>query len=172
VCSQPWLNGYDSSSFCDYMSGVTWTRLDINSSGARLLPGRWVSSLAFAPGSASTLYLTLSGFDENTSGMAGHVFVTQNAGAASGTTWTNVTGTGKKAIPDLPANGIVIAPNGSLFVAADFGIFVSRDGGQTWQRNDMALPDAPIYDLALSPDGSTLYAATHGRGIWSASLHS
>ncbi len=170
VCSQPWTNAYDTSSFCDYVSGVSWTRLDVNTSGASVLPGRWVSSMTFAPGS-TTLLATFSGFDENTPGASGHVFVTANAGAASGTVWRNISGTGHTAIPDVPANGVVVAPHGTIYVAADFGVFVTRDGGQTWLRTDASLPDAPVYDLALSPDGHALYAATHGRGIWSASVH-
>ncbi len=170
VCSQPWTNAFDTSSFCDYVSGVNWTRLDVSGSGAKQLPGRWVSSLTFAPGSTTKLYTTFSGFDENTPGFAGHVFVTTNAGGASGTTWTNITGSGTAAIPDIPANRVVVAANGHIVVAADIGVFVSKDGGNSWQRDDYTLANSPVYDLALSPDGQTLYAATHGRGIWRANV--
>lgn len=164
VCSQPWTNAYDTSSFCDYVSGVNWTRVDVNSSGTKVLPGRWVSALTFAPGSTATFYATFSGFDENTPGAAGHVFMTSNGGAS----WTNITGSGTNGLPDIPANSVVVAPSGHIFVAADIGVFMSKDGGTTWQREDYTLANSPVYDLALSPDGKTLYAATHGRGIWRA----
>jgi photosystem II stability/assembly factor-like uncharacterized protein len=172
ICSHPWENPFDTSSFCEYVSGVTWTQLDVNSSNTKLLPGRWVSALAIDPRSPSTVYATFSGFDQNTPGFSGHVFVTRNASSAN-FSWTNITGNSDdSAIPNIPANSIVVTPSGNtLVVAADIGVFVSRDGGQSWQREDgTTLPAAPIYNLALSPDGSTLYAATHGRGIWSARL--
>ena len=165
VCSQPWTNAYDTSSFCDYVSGVNWTQINANGS---VLPGRWVSSLTFAPGSTTQLYATFSGFDENTPGHAGHVFVASLNGAA--TTWTNISGSGTSGIPDIPANSVVVAANGHILVAADIGVFMSKDSGSTWQREDYTLANAPVYDLALSPDGKTVYAATHGRGIWCANV--
>lgn len=158
VCSQPWTNAYDSSSFCSFVSGVNWTRVDVTGSGTKVLPNRAVTALTYTP--SGTLYATLSGFNENTAGSPGHVFVSQDQGA----TWSNITGN----LPDLPANSIVVNPKGHIFVAADYGVFASLNGGQSWQREDYALANAPVYDLALSPDGKTLYAATHGRGIWRA----
>lgn len=168
VCAQPWTNAYDTSSFCDYVSGINWTRIDTNSAGSKLVPGRWVSSLTFAPSSTTQLYATFSGFDENTPGAAGHVFVANLSGSTP--TWRNISGSGTSGIPDVPANSVVIAANGHILVAADIGVFLSKDGGSTWNREDYTLANAPVYDLALSTDGQTVYAATHGRGIWRANV--
>jgi hypothetical protein len=168
ACAKPWLNGLDTSTFCDYVSGVTWTRLDVTGSG-RHLPNRGVTGLTFAPGSTNQLYATYSGFSANPASLLpGHVFVTNNPGAS--VTWSDITGSGTKGLPDLPANDIVVTPKGQLVVAQDIGVFSSKDSGATWQRDDYTLSNAPIYDLALSPDGKTIYAATHGRGIWRANV--
>jgi photosystem II stability/assembly factor-like uncharacterized protein len=157
VCTKPWTNPFDTSSFCTYVSGVNWTRVDTQS-GTKVLPNRAVTALTYT--ADGNLYATLSGFDENTAGSPGHVFVSKDQGA----TWTNISGN----LPDLPANSVVVSPKGHIFVAEDYGVFSSLDGGQTWNREDYTLANAPVYDLALSTDGKRLYAATHGRGIWSA----
>ena len=59
--------------------GGSWTDID----AANLVPNRFVTGLAFEPGNANTLYVTLSGFDEGTPGKLGHVFRTGNALASS-----------------------------------------------------------------------------------------
>lgn len=41
------------------------------------------------------------------------------------------------------------------------GLFVSRDGGHTWESWRSRLPNPMISDLALTPDGQTLYVATN-----------
>ncbi len=54
---------------------------------------------------------------------------------------------------------------------AQGGIFVSLDGGKTWQRRDNGLPsfsagnNAPLISAVVSPpDGQTLYAAVQLNG--------
>jgi hypothetical protein len=165
VCTKPYANSYDTSSFCDYVSGVTWKRLDVSGT-TRVLPNRWVSSLTFD--TSGRLYVTFSGFSENTPQFPGHVFATGAPGAAS-VAWSNLDGTqSHHVLPDIPANKLVVRSTGTLIVAADYGVFASADGGVSWKRQDYGMSNAPVYDLALSPDESTLYAATHGRGIWKA----
>ncbi len=155
-----WLYS-DDSSHCRYVSGPSWTEID---SG---LPNRFATAVKFAPGSTSTLYVTYSGFDEN-SAVAGHVFVSTNSGAS----WTNIDGAvAKKSIPDLPVNDIVINPqNGHLYVAADYGVFFSPNGGATWQRMDFGLPNSPVYQMQIDTVHHGLVVATHGRGIWEGNL--
>ena len=47
-----------------------------------LLPGQYVSGLAFSPFDTNTLYVAFSGYDEGTPGQPGHLFKTTNAFAA------------------------------------------------------------------------------------------
>jgi hypothetical protein len=59
--------------------GATWADIDPGST----VPSRVVTDLAFDPGNANILYVTLSGFDNNTPGRPGHLFMTAHALAAS-----------------------------------------------------------------------------------------
>ncbi|MGI8824241.1 MAG: WD40/YVTN/BNR-like repeat-containing protein [Chloroflexota bacterium] len=154
----PWTN-IRGVALCDYLKGPSWHHIDAQ------LPQRYPTSLKFAPRSSTTLYVTLSGFDQTTKGHPGHAFVSFD----SGRHWRNLNGTGRgSTLPDLPFNDIVVNPqNGHLYAAADYGgIFVSKDGGHTWRRMDRGLPSAPIYQMEYTTRGHALFVATHGRGIW------
>lgn len=153
----------DQTMDCNYVSGINWTRIDTST-----LPGRFVSSLAFAPASSTTLYATYSGFAASTPGRNGHVFVTTNAGTSGSVIWTNLNGSGLTALPDLPFSSIVVNPKvpTHLYAAADVGVFYSPNGGRSWLRIDRGLPKVPVYQLVYNQVSKTLLAVTHGRGIW------
>jgi photosystem II stability/assembly factor-like uncharacterized protein len=156
ISCDPRLNELDYS-LCSYVSGPTWTEIDTG------LPRRYPTSIRFAPGSSTTLYVTFSGFSENTPGQPSHVFVSKNRG----TTWTEIDGTGAgTTLPDLPANDIVIDPSNHLFVAQDYGVFYSANGGHTWKRIDWGLPNVPVYRMEYFAPWHALIVNTHGRGIW------
>jgi ligand-binding sensor domain-containing protein len=143
---------------CDYLRGPVWQEID------RGLPKRYVSSITFAPHSSTTLYVTFSGFDQNTPGGSGHVFVSTNGARA----WKNLTG--KKAasrLPNLPVTDLLVNPtNGHLYVSADYGVYVSANGGASWQRMDHGLPAADVYQMQYFALKHMLIVATHGRGVW------
>ena len=48
----------------------------------------------------------------------------------------------------------------------DFGLYVSIDGGKTWQEMKNGLPTQPVHDLKIHPREHDLIVATHGRGIF------
>jgi hypothetical protein len=157
--------------------GNTWHQVTLPSD----FPNRYISGVTIDPADASggTVYVTLSGFSrawhEAPGAGYGHIWRTTDGGA----TWTDVTGTTGAAdsFPDAPANRTLIAPDGSLVVATDLGVFVDNvktDGLGHWKRLGLSditatgnLPTATAVYLVASPDGKTLYVATHGRGIWS-----
>ena len=56
------------------------------------------------------------------------------------------------------------AREGLLYLGTEFGLYVSFDAGETWQRFQLNLPISPIYDLKLKD--SNLVVATHGRSFW------
>lgn len=63
---------------------------------------------------------------------------------------------------------IVVDPTNPDVVYAgtiDRGVYVSTDGGQTWQALNDGLLTRAVRDLALSADGSVLYMASEGGGI-------
>ncbi len=53
---------------------------------------------------------------------------------------------------------------GLLYAGTEFGLYVSFDGGESWQKLQLNLPIAPLYDLAVK--GDELVACTHGRSFW------
>lgn len=124
---------------------------------------RAITHIAVDPGSASTAYVTYSGF----SGFAdahGHVFKTTNGGS----TWTDISGN----LPNIPVNVIVLDPDiaGTLYVGTDIGAFVTSNGGTSWSVLGTGLPDVAVLSLAFHHATRTLMAATHGRSVWEISL--
>lgn len=82
-----------------------------------------------------------------------------------GRTWQDVTG-------DLPANGgtwsIVqdhVAP-GLLFVGAEFGVYVSVDGGAHWALLEAGMPRIQARDLHVQRRCCDLVVGTFGRGAF------
>ncbi|HEY5775411.1 MAG TPA: hypothetical protein VIS57_04935, partial [Xanthomonadales bacterium] len=53
---------------------------------------------------------------------------------------------------------------GLLFAGTEFGIYLSKDDGKSWQSSQLNLPIVPVTDLALKQ--GNLVAATQGRGYW------
>ncbi len=51
-----------------------------------------------------------------------------------------------------------------LYCGTETGVYISLDGGDSWQRANANLPAVPIYDLVVHE--RDLVAATHGRSFW------
>jgi photosystem II stability/assembly factor-like uncharacterized protein len=124
----------------------------------------YVSSLAFDPTNTSVAYATYATFGGT------HVWKTTDGGA----TWTGIDGSGAGALPNIPAESIVIDPANptNLYLGTDMGVFVSTDGGQSWAIELTGFPDVVADQLVMFANGSTrsVYAFTHGRGVWRVNL--
>ncbi len=147
-------------------------------------PNRYIQGITIDPSdkTGATAYATISGFsrhwNEGPGANFGHVWMTTDGGA----TWTDVSGgpSAADSFPDVPANRLLIAPDGTLVVATDLGVFtdnVKADGLGHWKRLGQAdptangnLPTAAAVYLTPSPDGAQVYVATHGRGIWKTAM--
>ena len=128
-------------------------------SPARCCPTKYVSRAVIDPNNANTAYVTFSGF-----GIAGRqIWKTTNLNATP-PTWTNAA-TG---LPDVPFNGFVIDPLNSnmLYAGSDIGVFVSSDGGNTWNPFGTGLPRVAVFDMAFQGPNRLVRIATHGRGAW------
>ena len=139
--------------------GSSWVNVD----AATSLPGRPISSLAFDPSNARTLYAAFSGFDQ-AGGKPGHLFKTTSALSAS-PKWVDIS-------PGVntPHNVIVVDPGNpaSLYVGTDATVWYSSNGGSGWQflGPSSGLPNAPVYDLKIDRDSGRIVAFTFGRGAW------
>ncbi|MCC6888619.1 MAG: FG-GAP repeat protein, partial [Hyphomicrobiales bacterium] len=124
------------------------------------LPARTPTYVVVHPTDANTAFATFSGFG------SGHVYKTTNGGAS----WSSISGN----LPDSPANAIVLdpaAPTTEIFVGTDLGVYRTHDGGATWTVFNTGLPNVPVLDLKYNPATGLLVAATHGRGVFKATLN-
>ena len=83
-----------------------------------------------------------------------------------GETWTRLTD-GTNGVPnDHPVRVVREDParEGLLYLGTEWGMFVSFDGGATWEPFQQNLPVTPITDIKVV--GSDLALSTMGRGFW------
>ncbi len=133
-------------------AAATWADCDTGS----LPPSKPNTSLAVDPTNANTLYATFGAFG------VGHVWKTTTCAASS---WTNISGN----LPDVPVTSLVVyqsAPNPTLIVGTDVGVFLSTDNGTTWSALRNGLPNVGVDQVFTDVAHTTLLVATHGRGVW------
>lgn len=120
----------------------------------------FVSSLQFEPNSGSVVYATYAGFGGQ------HVWKSIDAGL----TWTSI----DSDLPDIPVHSIAIDPTQTdrLFLGTDLGVFVSTNGGASWQveNTGFAAVVTEWITIGQGTRGPAVYAFTHGRGAWRAEL--
>ncbi len=138
--------------------GASWTNVTKSP-----LPNRYVTEVAIQD--ANVMFVSYSGFAQNTPGASGHVYRTTNGGQ----TWTDISRTGQvNGLPDLPVSAMVLDPTapGTIYAGTDLGVYRTTDGGTSWVPFNTGLPRVAVFDLALQsyPNGKRyLVAATHGR---------
>lgn len=99
---------------------------------------------------------------------AAHVWVTTTGGGASG--WTDISGN----LPDIPVRWAMFYPNDNTqaILATEMGIYETTliNGSSTvWVKNS-TFPYVRTDMLQYRSSDRIVVAATHGRGLWSASL--
>ncbi len=80
-----------------------------------------------------------------------------------GASWTPIVA----GIPDGAYVHVVRADparDGLLYAGTERGVFVSYNGGASWQPLQLNLPVVPVHDLAVHDNSLAL--ATHGRAFW------
>jgi photosystem II stability/assembly factor-like uncharacterized protein len=132
------------------------------------LPVRPVTHIQVDPANPSIAYATYSGFASAGQG-AGHVFKTADGGQS----WTDISG----ALPDVPANTVLIDPDSAtgsaartIYVGTDIGIYKLVDTSPAnWQTFGNGMPFVPVTDIIYNSTTRQLVAATYGRGVWTIS---
>lgn len=80
-----------------------------------------------------------------------------------------LTGKDYYSIPWTNIKSIVIDPiNSEIIYAADYslGVYMSTDGGISWNTINDGLSTKAVSSMAISADGKILYAATSGEGVF------
>ncbi len=148
-------------------SGVTFKRLDSLSTAA---PRRFVSGIVVDPTNPNHAWISYTGYNANTPSAPGHVFSVTYDPTAGTATWTDIDN-GSGPLGDLPVTSITRDNStGTLYVGTDFAV-LSSSGDGTWAPAADGMPLVEVTQVRIDAATGTLYAATHGRGIWSLSLH-
>jgi photosystem II stability/assembly factor-like uncharacterized protein len=137
--------------------GENWTKI---SDG---LPQElWVSRVCASAHERSRVYVALNGYrwDDFTP----YLYVSNNYGQS----WERLGG-------DLPLEPINVVkedpanPN-VLYVGTDHNLYVSLDGGRSFQTLSAGFPDVPVHDLAIQARERELVIGTHGRSMFKADI--
>jgi len=168
--SQVWRSSVNSN------GQIVWNDLDITNHG---IPNRVVTTVVADPLNENIVYLTLSGFNENTPGHEGHVFKSFNKGA----NWVDISSGpphGSTALPNLPVNYLLIrklsGPGKELIVGTDAGVYSTFDNEGSpaplykWVEVAEGLPNTICLGLDYNLSSNKLRAALFGRGIWEVTL--
>ena len=121
--------------------------------------GEWTmfNMIECSPHDKATAYVTATRYKNDD--YAPYVFRTRDYGQS----WASITdGIGE----DHFCRAIREDPNraGLLYLGTEFGLYVSFNGGDSWERFQLNLPISPIYDLKVK--NTDLVVATHGRSFW------
>ncbi len=89
-----------------------------------------------------------------------------------GATWEDITGFSQnedRGFPDVPVHSALEMPFDSdiIWAGTDIGVFQTLDGGANWEIIT-SIPAVSIWEMKIVND--QVLMATHGRGIWTATI--
>ena len=136
--------------------GGTWTRID-------RFPGvpelTYVSRVVASAHDEGTVYVTFDGHRDND--FRSHVLKSTDYGRTFNSIADGLGDAGSVYVirehhrnPDL------------LVLGAEYGVFVTIDGGQSWTQLRNGIAPAPVHDLVIHPRDNDIVVGTHGRGIY------
>ncbi len=152
-----WVGTDDGNVQLTRNGGTTWTNVRPAIKGVPA--GIWCSRVEASRFDEGTCYVTFDG--HRSDDFHPYVFKTTDYGK----TWTAASA----GIPDNQPAYVIredLKVKNLLFLGTEFGVFISRDAGQSWRRFNLNLPTVAVHDLLIHPREHDLIAATHGRGLW------
>ena len=136
-------------------SGVTWRNVSVKG----MAPFGRVSTVEPSRTSGAVAYAVI---DRHLLGdRAPYIFKTQDYGA----NWQPIT----RGLPsDVYAHVVREDPKNPrvLYAGLEQGVWVSLDGGASWQSMQADLPTSSVRDLRVQPDANDLIAGTHGNSLF------
>jgi hypothetical protein len=130
----------------------------------------YVTRVVMDPKNADVVYLCYNGYQ--IPGGLTVLQITNLSAAVANPNNANIAPIGPPTTFATSVNGFVVDPLNTqhLFASTDQGVYVSLDGGTTWNPLGTGLPDVEVFDLKLQSSSRTLRAATHGLGIFEISI--
>ncbi len=157
-----WTGSDDGLVWVSQDTGRTWANVTTNlPRGAP--PSCFVATIAASYHAEGTAYVALD--CHHRGDYAPHVYVTTDFGR----TWTAIDQGLPRDHGSLTVYEDVRNPR-LLFVGTTDGVWVTVDGGRRWVRLGRSLPNVRVDRLAESFQQRELVIATHGRGIYIASI--
>jgi photosystem II stability/assembly factor-like uncharacterized protein len=138
--------------------GHTWTEVTGAMEEAGAPSKMWVSRVFPSNFEAGTAYVSKSGYTEDI--MDPHVYVTSDFGK----TWKKIT----NGLPGYPVSVVIEDRRNRnlLFAGNDNGVWVSLNGGESWESFRANMPPAVVRDLMVHPRENDLIVGTYGRAAW------
>tara|TARA_B100000035_G_scaffold264044_1_gene235958 strand:- start:3651 stop:5039 length:1389 start_codon:yes stop_codon:yes gene_type:complete len=151
-----WIGTDDGNVQLTTDGGKSWKNLITNFNGVP--QNTWVYHIEPSVHDIGTAYVV---FDGHTTGdMNPYAYKTEDFGM----TWKNI-------IPNKDVYGFTrsiqedyMNPN-LLFLGTEFGLYVSINGGDSWNKFEKNVPPVAIHHIELQKNTNDLVLATHGRGI-------
>ncbi len=130
-------------------TGTAWKIATLASPGPR-----YISAIAPDPSNPQRLWVTIQQVG------GGTVYRSDDGGA----TWLDRSA----GLRNIAMNSVVVDPadHKRVWVAADVGVYQTRDHGKSWARFGDGLPNAIAADLHFHRQDRVLICGTRSRGVW------
>ena len=139
--------------------GTTFTEVGKNIPGLPAGHRYWVSRIDASHFDAAVAYVSIDGHRSHD--LKPYVYVTRDYGATFQNITGNLPGTGNvQVIREDPRN------KNLLYAGTEFGLFISLNGGQRWEKFMNNYPTVRTDDILIHPRDGDLIAASHGRSVW------
>jgi len=154
-----WVGTDDGNLQVSRDNGVTFTDVSKNLPGLPASHYYWISRIDASHFDGGTAYVSVDGHRDND--LKPYLYVTRDYGK-----------TFQSIAADLPQFGNIQVVREDpknrdlLYVGTEFGLYISMNGGKSWQKFMNNLPTARVDDILVHPRDNDLIVATHARGVW------
>jgi photosystem II stability/assembly factor-like uncharacterized protein len=123
-----------------------------------LAADRWMSRVEASRFDEATVYLSQNGKRDDD--FTPYVWKSEDYGA----TWKDISAN----IPLGTVNVVREDPVNKdiLYAGTDVGVYVTTNGGKSWEVLGSNLPSCFVHDLIIHPRDNIIVIATHGRGMY------
>lgn len=150
-----WVGTDDGNVQLTRDGGATWTELGQGIPGVP--EGTWVPDIHPSAHDPATAYVVME--DHRRGNWETYLYRTRDYGES----WERLGEEGVEGFAHVLEEDPE-QPN-LLFLGTEFGLYLSLDGGEEWQRWSH-VPAVPIRDMEVHARDGDLVLGTHGRGLW------
>ncbi len=147
--------------YCGTSDGFVWRLADSGNEFVQIndgLPRRWISEIKPSPTFEDVVFVTVTGYKNND--FVPHIFRSDDAGD----NWIDISGD----LPEFAINDVYILPGFNdqyIFIATEIGVYVTMDGGSSWNRLGDDFPFIQCLDLEYNDINNELVVGTYGKGL-------